>query len=66
MKPDASRPDSPSVRVARSRAKSIQAGARRIEVILRDPVALAALASLEHAHGGVTAAVTFALARSQR
>ena len=63
--PDASRhdPDSPSARVARSRAKSIQSGARRVEVILRDPAAIAGLDQLTTAHGSVTAAVTAALKR---
>lgn len=65
MKPDASRhdPDSPSKRVAKSRAKSIEAGARRVEVILRDPSAIAGLDRLTDKHGSVTAAVTVALKR---
>jgi hypothetical protein len=63
--PDASRhdPDSPSKRVARSRAKSINDGARRVEVILRDPDSIASLDRLTDEHGSVTAAVTAALKR---
>lgn len=63
MKPDVSRhdPDSPAKRVARSRAKSIKDGARRVEVILRDPAAIARLDHLTETHGSVTAAVTAAL-----
>lgn len=65
MKPDASRhnPDSLTTRVTRSRAKSIKSGARRIEVILRDPAAIARLDNLTETHGSVTAAVTAALKR---
>lgn len=65
MKPDASRhdPDSPAKRVARSRAKSIKDGARRVEVILRDPDSIATLDRLTGEHGSVTAAVTAALKR---
>lgn len=63
--PDASRhdPDSPAKRVARSRAKSIKDGARRVEVILRDPDSIATLDRLTDEHGSVTAAVTAALKR---
>lgn len=37
---------------------------RAVAVIIRDPQALAALAALERAHGGVTAAITAALRAS--
>ena len=63
MKPDASRhdPDSPAKRVARSRAKALESGARMVQVILRDPAAVAGLDRLTDEHGSVTAAVTEAL-----
>lgn len=53
----------PADRVTRSRAKALRSGARRIEVILRDPAAIAGLDRLTDEHGGVTAAVTAALKR---
>lgn len=39
---------------------------RAIACVIRDPEALAALAKLEKAHGGVTAAVTAALTQAKR
>ena len=41
----------PSARVAKSRRAAVAAGAERVEVILRDPVAIAALAQLRQQHG---------------
>lgn len=66
MKPDAAPrhdPDSLTTRVTRSRAKAIESGARRVEVILRDPAAIAGLDRLANKLGSVTAAVTAALKR---
>lgn len=56
-------PASAAARVTRSRAKSIKDGARRIEVILRDPDSIASLDRLTDEHGSVTAAVTAVLKR---
>lgn len=53
----------PAQRVARSEARAIAAGARRINLVLRDPEALASLARLERRHGTATAAITAALIR---
>ena len=50
-------------RVAKSRAKSISSGARRVEVILRDASAIRSLDQLVDEHGSVAAAVTAALKR---
>lgn len=43
------------------RQAKMRATGRQIAVVIRDPVALAALAALEAKHGGVTAAVVAAL-----
>ena len=48
-------------RVSRSRAKTLAAGAMRVEVILRDPAAIAAMNRLIAARGSRVAAVTYAL-----
>ena len=63
--PDASHHDPRPATGAQRQAK-LRATGRQIACVLRDPVALDALARLEREHGGVTAAVTFALARSKR
>lgn len=54
---------SAAARVTKSRAKSINDGARRVEVILRDPNAIAELDRLTNECGSVTAAITAALKR---
>lgn len=54
----------PSERVAASgaqRAAKYKASGRRVDCVIRDPGAVAALRELEAEHGGTTAAVTFAL-----
>jgi len=65
MRSDASHrdSDSPARVVTRSRAKAVKAGARRVEVILRDRAAITELDRLTTEHGSVVAAVTAALKR---
>lgn len=46
---------------AKSRAKALDNGARRVDLTLRDPVAVAGLAALEREYGTTTAAITAAL-----
>ena len=60
------KPATPSARVAKSRRAAVAAGAARIDVILRDPDAIAALSRLSEKHGGVTAAVTAALRNTEK
>lgn len=43
------------------RQAKVRATGRQVAVVIRDPVALAALAALEKKHGGVTAAIVQAL-----
>lgn len=43
------------------RQAKVRATGRQIAVVIRDPVALAALSALEKRHGGVTAAIVQAL-----
>lgn len=43
------------------RQAKVRASGRQIAIVIRDQVALAALAALEARHGGVTAAVVHAL-----
>lgn len=50
------KPKTPSERQAAYIAKG-----RQIAVLIRDPAALKSLERLESKHGGVTAAITFAL-----
>ena len=59
MKPDASRHD--PLTDAQRAAKYKRSG-RQIACVIRDPAALAGLRILERKHGGVTAAITAALA----
>lgn len=59
MKPDASRH---APRTDAQRAAKYKRSGRQIACVIRDPVALAALRALEQKHGGVTAAITAALA----
>lgn len=49
---------------AQRQAKYARSG-RPIACVIRDPDALAALEKLAHKHGGVTAAVTYALRESR-
>ncbi len=51
----------PSARVSKARRGSIDRGAVRIEVILRDPVAIGALARLRARHGSMRAAIEHAI-----
>ncbi len=51
----------PAARVSKSRRGSIDRGAARIEVILRDPVAIGALARLRDRHGSMRAAIEYAV-----
>lgn len=51
----------PSERVTKSRQRALEAGAERVEVILRDADAIAALARLVREHGNKAAAITAAL-----
>lgn len=60
MKPDASRHDPRPRTGAQRQAKYTQSG-RQIACVIRDPVAIDALAKLARKHGGVTAAVSAAL-----
>lgn len=62
MKPDATSHAPRPATGAKRQAKYVRSG-RQIACVLRDPVALAALAKLEREHGGVTAAITAALKR---
>lgn len=64
MKPNASRHDPRPASGAQRQAKYAQSG-RQIACVIRDPSALAALERLAHKHGGVTAAVTYALRESR-
>ena len=48
------------------RQAAYTATGRAIACVLRDPQAIDALAKLEKAHGGVTAAVTAALRQAKR
>lgn len=56
----------PAERVSASRARALDGGAKRVEVILRDQVAIAALDGLCAEHGNATAAITHALKGSRR
>lgn len=51
----------PAARVAKARKGSLDRGAVRIEVILRDPAAIGALALLRDRHGSMRAAVEYAV-----
>ena len=51
----------PAARVAKSRRGAIDRGAVRIEVILRDPATIGALARLRDRHGSMRAAVEYAV-----
>ena len=54
-------PATPAARVTKSRRAAVAAGAERVEVILRDPVALSALAQLRQQLGSNRAALEHAL-----
>lgn len=56
-----SRPLTPSERVSRSRRRALEAGARRVEVIIRDPAVIAALDDGIRHHGSTIAAISAAL-----
>lgn len=60
------KPATPAARVAKSRRAAVAAGAERVEVILRDPVAIAALAQLRQQHGSNRAALEYALTRAPK
>lgn len=51
----------PSARVTKARRGSIDRGAVRVEVILRDPSAIGALARLRDRHGSMRAAIEYAV-----
>ena len=55
------RPLTPSERVSRSRRRALEAGARRVEVIIRDPAVIAALEAGTRLHGSTVAAISAAL-----
>ena len=56
--PNANNPPlTPSERAARSRRRTLDDGAQRVEAIIRDPAALAALAALVEQHGSQRAAI---------
>lgn len=56
-----SRPLTPSERVSRSRRRALEAGARRVEIIIRDPAAIAALDDGIRLNGSTIAAISAAL-----
>lgn len=57
-----SAPLTPSERVSRSRARALESGAVAVPyTVLRDPVAIAALARLREQHGSLRAALEYAL-----
>lgn len=51
----------PSERVSRSRRRALEGGARRVEVIIRDPAVVAALDNGIRLHGSAIAAISAAL-----
>jgi hypothetical protein len=64
MKHDAARHAARPLLGAERQARYAASG-RQIACVIRDPAALAALERLAHKHGGVTAAVTYALRESR-
>lgn len=55
------KPATPSARVSKSRRGAVERGAVRVEVILRDPATIGALALLRDRHGSMRAAVEYAI-----
>jgi hypothetical protein len=59
------KPLTPAERVSRSRARALEAGAVAVPyTVLRDPIAIAALARLREQHGSLRAALEHALKSS--
>ena len=55
-----------SARVAKSQRLAVQRGARSVRVLIRDPVAVAALDLLRLRHGSIVAAITAALSAANQ